>query len=58
MVSAKKRVSPPIGWGLGLAGRDSFKTVKVILLGQPGVGKSGERSTTRRRLLSRDAKVI
>ncbi|KAG5341156.1 RERGL protein, partial [Acromyrmex charruanus] len=35
----KKRNSPPICWGLGL-NKDTFKTVKVILLGQPGVGKS------------------
>ncbi|KAL0125761.1 hypothetical protein PUN28_004665 [Cardiocondyla obscurior] len=40
LASAKKRNSPPIHWGLGLANKDSFKTVKVILLGQPGVGKS------------------
>lgn len=37
----KKRNSPPICWGLNL-NKDSFKAVKVILLGQPGVGKSGE----------------
>jgi len=37
----KKRNSPPICWSLGL-NKDTFKTVKVILLGQPGVGKSGE----------------
>ncbi|GAB1859863.1 small monomeric GTPase [Camponotus japonicus] len=36
LASTKKRISPPISWGLGLAN----KTVKVILLGQPGVGKS------------------
>jgi len=41
LASAKKRNSPPISWGFGLA-KESFKTVKVILLGQPGVGKSGE----------------
>ncbi|XP_018307620.1 ras-related and estrogen-regulated growth inhibitor [Mycetomoellerius zeteki] len=35
----KKRNSPPICWGLNL-NKDSFKAVKVILLGQPGVGKS------------------
>ncbi|KAL6265603.1 ras-related and estrogen-regulated growth inhibitor [Pogonomyrmex barbatus] len=40
LASTKKRNSPPISWGLGLANRDCFKTVKVILLGQPGVGKS------------------
>ncbi|KAG5324225.1 RERG inhibitor, partial [Pseudoatta argentina] len=40
LVSAlKKRNSPPICWGLGL-NKDTFRTVKVILLGQPGVGKS------------------
>ncbi|XP_011868160.1 PREDICTED: ras-related and estrogen-regulated growth inhibitor [Vollenhovia emeryi] len=39
LASAKKRNSPPIIWGFSLA-RDSFKTVKVILLGQSGVGKS------------------
>ncbi|XP_011344797.1 ras-related and estrogen-regulated growth inhibitor isoform X2 [Ooceraea biroi] len=36
--STKKRISPPISWGL--TNKDSFKTIKVILLGQPGVGKS------------------
>ena len=42
LVSAlKKRNSPTFCWGLGL-NKDTFKTVKVILLGQPGVGKSGE----------------
>ncbi|XP_025992628.1 ras-related and estrogen-regulated growth inhibitor [Solenopsis invicta] len=40
LVSLKKRNSPPICWGLGLVNRDSFKTIKVILLGQSGVGKS------------------
>ncbi|XP_077268869.1 ras-related and estrogen-regulated growth inhibitor [Temnothorax americanus] len=35
----KKRNSPPMLWGLSLA-KESFKTIKVILLGQPGVGKS------------------
>ncbi|XP_014469314.1 PREDICTED: ras-related and estrogen-regulated growth inhibitor [Dinoponera quadriceps] len=40
MVSTKKRISPPICWGLGLVNRDTFKTVKVILMGQSGVGKS------------------
>lgn len=44
LASTKKRISPPISWGLGLANRDSFKTIRVILLGQSGVGKSGERS--------------
>ncbi|EFN80341.1 hypothetical protein EAI_07061 [Harpegnathos saltator] len=40
LASTKKRISPPISWGLGLANRDTFKTVKVILMGQSGVGKS------------------
>lgn len=44
LVSTKKRISPPINWGLGLVNRDTFKTIKVILMGQSGVGKSGEQS--------------
>ncbi|XP_015605582.1 ras-related and estrogen-regulated growth inhibitor [Cephus cinctus] len=43
-------MTPPIGWSLGLTNRDSCKTIRVILLGQPGVGKTAlaVRFSTRR----------
>lgn len=38
--SLKKRISPPIAWNLGLTNKESPKVIRVILLGQQGVGKT------------------